>query len=117
MKSEAVQGFKGKINGVEFDDENIFCSSEEILEHIEEKFGECYTDGFVKDLRDTVETIYQVYKKFSFNGLREDFGESIEKAEKFNGIKFLYEGGDWLIESLNKKIAEDAFEKKGSLKR
>ena len=117
MKSEVVQGFKGKINGVEFDDENIFCSSEEILEQIEDKFGECYGNEFVEELRDTVDSMRRMYKRFSFANLEENFSGSIEKAEKFNSIKFLYEGEDWKIERLNKKIAEGAFEKKGSLKR
>lgn len=42
---------------------------------------------------------------------------SVERAKKFGGIEFLYRGEDWLIESLNEKIAEGAFTKKESLKR
>lgn len=121
MESEVVQGFKGKINGIEFDDEDIYFSSKFILEQIEEKFGECYSNEFVKELRDTVDNMYLKYNvkynEFDFAYLEADFISSIGKAEKFNDIKFLYRGGDWQIEKLNEKIAEGAFAKKESIKR
>ena len=112
-----------EINGVESDNEDIYYSSKFILEQIENKFGECYSNEFVKELRDTVDTVYLAYNKFSlyndnefsFAYLEEDFTNFIEKAEKFNDIMFLYGGRDWQIESLNEKIAEGAFEKKESL--
>ena len=115
MKSEVVQGFKGKINGIEFNDEGNYYSSEFILEQIEDKFGECYTNEFVKELRDTIDSMYRMYKRFSFANLEENFSCSIEKAGKFNELEFLYENGNWQIEKLNEKIAEGAFEKKENL--
>lgn len=115
MERKILQEFSGEINGVEFDDKNNFYSSEFILEQIENKFGECYNNDFVKELRDTINNMYFKYDEFSFAYLENDFTDSIEKAEKFNDIKFLYGGGDWKIEGLNKKIAEGAFEKKESL--
>ena len=117
MKSEVVQGFKGKINGIEFNDEGNYYSSEFILEQIEDKFGECYTNEFVKELRDTIDSMYRMYKRFSFANLEENFSCSIEKAGKFNELEFLYENGNWQIEKLNEKIAEGAFTKKKSIKR
>lgn len=123
MEAKVLHKFSGEINGVEFDEEDIYYSSKFILEQIENKFGECYSNEFVKELRDTVETVYLAYNKFSlyndnefsFGYLEEDFKDSIERAEKFNDIMFLYGGRDWQIESLNEKIAEGAFEKKESL--
>lgn len=47
----------------------------------------------------------------------DDFLDSIEKAEKFGDIKFLFGKREEQIESLNKKIAEGAFTKKKSIKR
>lgn len=117
MEIKILHKFSGEIDGVKFDDENNFYSSRFILEQVEEKFGECYTNEFVKKLRDTVNNMYLKYNEFSFAYLENDFTESIEKAEKFGDIKFLYGGGDWQIESLNEKIAEGAFEKKENLKR
>ena len=88
-----------------------------ILEKVEEKFGECYSDEFVKELRDTMKNMYIMQDEFSFTYVEEDFVYSVERAKKFGDIEFLYRGEDWLIESLNGKIAEGAFEKKESLKR
>lgn len=115
METKILQKFNGEINGVKFDDENNYYSSKFILEQVEEKFGECYSDEFVKKLRDTVNNMYLKYNEFSYAYLEEDFMDSIRKAEKFGDIKFLYGGGDWQIESLNEKIAEGAFEKKENL--
>lgn len=119
MEAKILHKFSGEINGVEFDDKDIYCSSKFILEKVEEKFGECYSNEFVKEFRDTVNNIYLKYNefKFSFEYLEKYFVNSIEKAEKFSDIKFQYEWGDYQIESLNKKIAEDAFTKKKSIKR
>ena len=115
MEAKILQKFNGEINGVKFDDENNYYSSKFILEQVEEKFGECYSDEFVEKLRNTVSNMYLKYNEFSFAYLEEDFMDSIRKAEKFGDIKFLYGGGDWQIESLNEKIAEGAFEKKENL--
>ena len=38
MYIKTLQQFKGFINSVEFDDKGAFCSTEYILEQIEEKF-------------------------------------------------------------------------------
>lgn len=117
MERKILQEFSGEINGVEFDDKNNFYSSEFILEQIENKFGECYNNDFVKELRDTINNMYFKYDEFSFAYLENDFTDSIEKAEKFGDIKFLYGGGDWKIEGLNEKIAQGVFTKKESIKR
>ena len=115
METKILHKFSGEIDGVKFDDENNFYSSKFILEQVEDKFGECYSSEFVKELRDTVNNMYLKYNEFSYAYLEEDFFDSIGKAEKFGDIKFLYGGGEWQIEGLNKKIAEGAFEKKESL--
>lgn len=115
MEAKILQKFNGEINGVKFNDENIFYSSRYILEKVEEKFGECYSDEFVKELRDTMKNMYIMQDEFSFTYVEEDFVYSVERAKKFGDIEFLYRGEDWLIESLNGKIAEGAFEKKESL--
>ena len=117
MERKILQEFSGEINGVEFDDKNNFYSSEFILEQIENKFGECYNNDFVKELRDTINNMYFKYDEFSFAYLENDFTDSIEKAKKFGDIKFLYGGGDWKIENLNEKIAQGVFTKKESIKR
>jgi len=51
MESKVIQQFLGEIDGVEFDKENVYYSSEHILSKIEEKFGNVYNKEFVKELK------------------------------------------------------------------
>jgi putative pathogenicity island protein len=104
MKTEIIQGFKAKINDVIFTDEIIYYSIKYILEEIEAKFGECYNEDFVQDLYSTIEIMEQKYEMFSHDILTSDFYNCIEKANNFNEIKFEYDGDDWKIRDLNKKI-------------
>ena len=46
----------------------------------------------------------QKYEMFSHDILTSDFYNCIEKANNFNEIKFEYDGDDWKIRDLNKKI-------------
>ena len=46
----------------------------------------------------------QKYETFSHDILTSDFYNSIDKANSFNEIKFEYDGDDWKIRDLNKKI-------------
>ena len=47
MKSQIFTFFEGEINGVKFNNEQIYYSTEYILDEIEEQFGEVYNDVFV----------------------------------------------------------------------
>ena len=44
METEILQHFKGTINGFEINEEGTYYATRYILECIEEKFGECYTE-------------------------------------------------------------------------
>ena len=98
MKAKITQEFSGKINGVEIDDENIFCRLRFLLLPI-------YNSDFVRELEDLVNNVYF------------DCDDFLDSIEKFGDIKFLFGKGEGQIESLNKKIAEGAFTKKKSIKR
>jgi len=93
-----------------FDDKNIYYSSQFILEKIEDKFGEVYNREFIKDLRDTIETMEYKYDEFSFAILEDDFYEAVKEAKSFNEIKFSYYGSDWKIDSLNENIKNNKYE-------
>ena len=88
MECNIIQEFKGEIGGVEFDDKNIYYASQFILEKIEDKFGEVYNREFIKDLRDTIETM----------------------EYKYDEIEFSYYGSDWKIDSLNENIKNNKYE-------
>ena len=104
MESKVIQQFLGEIDGVEFDKENVYYSSEHILSKIEEKFGSVYNKEFVEELRDTINTLNLKYDEFSFDTLENDFSNCIDEANEFKNIKFTYYGDDWKIEMLNEGI-------------
>lgn len=110
MECNIIQEFKGEIGGVEFDDKNIYYASQFILEKIEDKFGEVYNKSFIKDLRDTIETMEYKYDEFSFAILEDDFYEAVKEAKSFNEIKFSYYGSDWKIDNLNENIKNNKYE-------
>lgn len=110
MECNIIQEFKGEIRGVEFDDKNIYYASQFILEKIEDKFGEVYNREFIKDLRDTIETMEYKYDEFSFAILEDDFYKAVKEAKFFNEIEFSYYGSDWKIDSLNENIKNNKYE-------
>ncbi len=104
MEAKVVQEFKGIINEVEFTNENVYYSTEFLLEKIEENFGEVYKKEFIEDLKDTIEIMRMKYEEFSYDTLESEFSSCIEKASSFNDINFDYYGSDWKIENLNENI-------------
>ena len=110
MECNIIQEFKGEIGGVEFDDKNIYYASQFILEKIEDKFGEVYNREFIKDLRDTIETMEYKYDEFSYAILEDDFYKAVKEANSFNEIEFSYYGSDWKINSLNENIRNNKYE-------
>lgn len=110
MENKIIQEFQGEINGVVFNDRNIYYASQFILEKVEEKFGEVYNKEFVEDLRYTIETMEYKYDEFSFAMLEDDFYEAVKEAKSFNEIEFSYYGSDWKIDSLNENIKNNKYE-------
>lgn len=101
MKSRIITKFLGEINGVTINSEWIYHTCEYLLNNIEENFGECYNEKFVKDLADSLETIYLKYEELSISDIENGFIESINIAESFESIKFTIYGDDYKFEFLN----------------
>lgn len=59
MENQILTDFKGKVNDITFSDKNVYNSTKFLLYIINERFGECYTDEFIKMLK---ESIYFAYK-------------------------------------------------------
>lgn len=57
MESEIIQPFKGRINTVIIDIEMVYWSTYYILDKIEEKFGEIYTNEFISELSYAIERV------------------------------------------------------------
>ena len=103
MQSEILQPFKGRINTVIIDTEAVYCSTNYILNTIENKFGEIYTDKFISELSYAIKC-----EDFAFSNLENSLTDNIETAEKFEDIKFEY---PYIPSDLNKRLAAGEFTK------
>ena len=103
MKIEVLQYFKGKINDVEFNNEQMFNTTEYLIENIENKFGEVSKE-FVKDLKENIEYAGEKYDGFSYNILEESIINSINSSDKFEDLFINYDGDNWKLNDINEKI-------------
>ena len=111
-----LQNFKGEIGGIIIENENIYYSMEYILENIENKFGKCYNQDFIKDLYTNIENIRLKYDEFSFDKLENDFNYSIREAKNFSEIKFNYYSNDSMLDNFNESIKNNKYLKLEDLK-
>ena len=108
MKAKVIQGFKGEINSVEFTNEQIYRTSEYLIENIENKFGETSKD-FVEDLKDSIERAAYKYDTFDFKVFEESVIDSLNEAKTAKELKINYGGIDWKMELINKKLRENKY--------
>ena len=111
-----LQNFKGEIGGIIIENENIYYSMDYILENIENKFGKCYNQEFIKDLYTNIENIRLKYDEFSFDKLENDFNYSIREAKNFSEIKFNYYNNDSMLDNFNESIKNNKYLKLEDLK-
>lgn len=94
METEILQHFKGTINGFKINEEGTYYATQYVLECIEEKFGECYNDEFIKTLSDTIYYVSSHYDEYSQSVLESDFKAAVSNADSFEEIQFEYNGND-----------------------
>ena len=111
-----LQNFKGELGGIITENENIYYSMDYILENIENKFGKCYNQDFIKDLYTNIENIRLKYDEFSFDKLENDFNYSIREAKNFSEIKFNYYSNDSMLDNFNESIKNNKYLKLEDLK-
>lgn len=105
MKSEVLQSFKARINSVEFDDYQLYMTTDRILEEIDDKFGTIYTDEFIKDLADVIQLYFFKVDKFIISELEWNMLNDIEDAETFQNIQF----SDYYINHINEQIKDGSY--------
>lgn len=88
MKSQILTFFEGKINGVKFNDEQLYYSTEYILDTIEEQFDEVYNNDFVEELRNLINIYMNNIDYPSYAKLESIMTSNIEDAETFERIIF-----------------------------
>lgn len=111
-----LQNFKGEIGGTIIENENTYYSMDYILESIENKFGKCYNQEFIKDLYTNIENMRLKYDEFSFDKLENVFNYSIREAKIFSEIEFNYYGNDSLLDIFNESIKNNKYLKFEDLK-
>lgn len=108
MEFEILQPFKGRINTVIIDTEVVYWSTHYVLDRIEEKFGEIYTDEFIAELSWTIERVSIKCEDFAFSDLENSLENAVELADKFEDIYFDYY---YIPSDLNERIAAGEFTK------
>lgn len=108
MKSEILQRFQGRINTIMFDDEMNYNSTGYILDNIEEKFGEIYTDEFIAELSYAIERVSIKCDDFALSDLENSLVNAIELADNFEDIYFDYY---YIPTDLNERLAAGEFTK------
>lgn len=105
MESQVIQKFKASINSVEFDDHTLYAITDSILEEINERFGEVYTDKFIKDLAEVIELYFFKVDNLVVADLEYSMIEDIEDAETFQDIQF----SDYYINHINEQIKDGSY--------
>lgn len=105
MESLVLQKFKARINSIEFDDRQLYMTTEYVLEKINDKFGEVYTDEFIRDLAAVIERYFFKVDNLIVSELEWNMSNDIENAETFKEIEFT----DYYINEINEKIKNDSY--------
>lgn len=90
MQTKIESKFKGHINSIEFDRQQIFETLTFILIKIENKFGEVYTDEFIETLRnefDILNNIMSYEDIYNTNIILNEISTNINNATKFEELK------------------------------
>lgn len=103
MEAEILQSFKGKINGVEFDDEKIFRAVECLGQKIEDKFGK-FSDTFIEDLRNSIDEASRKYDTFAFDEFENSVIQNINYSNTIKEFTIDYNGLDWKFEKINENL-------------
>lgn len=107
MKSQILTFFEGEINDVKFNDEQLYYSTEYILDTIEEQFGEIYNNDFVEELRNFIDIYMNNMDYPSYAKLENSMTTDIENANSFEEIKF----SEPYIQQLNDDLSQGLYTK------
>lgn len=105
MESQILQKFKARINSVEFDDYQLYATTEYVLEQINNKFGEIYIDEFIHDLADVISIYFFKIDNLIVSELEWNMVNDIENAETFKDIEFT----DYYINHINDRIKNSSY--------
>lgn len=90
MQTTIESKFKGYINSIEFDKQQIFETLTFILIKIENKFGEIYTDEFIEALRNEFDILNNIMSHediYNTSTILNEICININKATTFEELK------------------------------
>ena len=105
MESQVIQKFKARINSVEFDDYQLYTTTEYILEEINNAFGEFYTDEFIKDLAYVIQRYFVKIDGLIISELEWNMSNDIKNAKSFKDLEF----SDYYIDEINDRIKNGSY--------
>lgn len=111
MKKEIINHFYGKINSVDFTNDFIYYFTSEVLSDIEKKFGECYNDKFIEDLRDAFTEIIGNEGSIETSEIVKDIKTEIDKTNLFENLTFYYNEGRSYFQTMTNNIINCEYEK------
>ena len=111
MESKIEQEFTGYINNIEFNDKNIFKTTEYIVQNMEKKFGEI-SNNFIQDFKDILEVLYEKSDIFSFSIFENETIKNINKTKNMTDLILTYENSDWKLEKINENLKQNKYLKK-----
>lgn len=101
MKSEIVQEFKGYINNVPFDNQDLYYSTEYILNEIEATFDIEVPFTLVRDMKYVLQSAWDNLSMQTLGATEYDFIVCIQGALSINDLQL---SSDYICDELLKKI-------------
>lgn len=109
MESKIIQNFKAEINGIVFENFDIFCEVEYILGEIENTLNVSLPTEFIKDFADAYTNLYNLLDGEYLYNFKCDMVRSWdENIKDIRDIRFNLDGSVYIeqLELLNNKIAD-----------
>lgn len=109
MKSNIEQEFRGTINGVLFDDKQVFYTTEYLIQELESAKGiSVDNENFTKELRNTIQTIAEKSDgSFDFADFEYNVTEALTPAQTLTDFSLPH----WRAEAFNERIQNKEFDR------
>lgn len=88
MNSKVIHQFNGLINGVVFDDKEIYYTVDYILSEVEDFFNVKVPYTLIKDLKNMLKNLYLMIPYGSEGQVEDDLIDCVENAETIKQLKF-----------------------------
>ena len=109
MRTEVKGKFQGKINGVVFEKEDLFNTTEWVMNLLENKFMKIEDTDFVRDLKNAIYLTWMEYTSIDYSDIEIACMEVIQKANSISEIQFSSDIDTGHFIRLDKNIADKKY--------